>query len=196
MAQNRTSGVWLERKTKMKEFKGIWMPYEVATDKKLSEIVNVGKSIKAINHSDANRLPPQRKENAPVPHQQATPTLPPKPVISFEEPKEFDHALYERLTSDLEFVTRLFKTQGPESSEHRKDLNCYKDFMHVFGSLYGDIFEQSNEVYNSLIEENLPKEIRSEIAGLQKGELIIKDQMAFALGMGKKYKKIYVSRII
>ena len=37
MAQNRTSGVWLERKTKMKEFKGIWMPYEVATDKKLSD---------------------------------------------------------------------------------------------------------------------------------------------------------------
>lgn len=37
MAQNRTSGVWLERKLHMKEFKGIWMPYEVVTDKKLSD---------------------------------------------------------------------------------------------------------------------------------------------------------------
>ena len=37
MAQNRTSGVWLERKTKMKEFKGIWMPNEVVKDEKLSD---------------------------------------------------------------------------------------------------------------------------------------------------------------
>ena len=35
-----------------------------------------------------------------------------------------------------------------------------------------------------------------EIAGLQKGELIIKDQMAFALDLGKKYKKIKVSHLI
>lgn len=39
-------------------------------------------------------------------------------------------------------------------------------------------------------------EIRSAIAGLQKGELIIKDQMAFALGMGSKYKKIHVTHLI
>lgn len=40
------------------------------------------------------------------------------------------------------------------------------------------------------------QEIRTAIAGLQKGELIIKDQMAFALGMGNKYKKINVSHLI
>lgn len=40
------------------------------------------------------------------------------------------------------------------------------------------------------------QEIRSEIAGLQKGELIIKDQMAFALDLGKKYKKIKVTHLI
>lgn len=39
-------------------------------------------------------------------------------------------------------------------------------------------------------------EIRSAIAGLQKGELIIKDQMAFALGMGRKYKKISITHLI
>lgn len=37
MAQNRTSGVWLERKQHMKEFKGIWMPNEVVRDEKLSD---------------------------------------------------------------------------------------------------------------------------------------------------------------
>ena len=40
------------------------------------------------------------------------------------------------------------------------------------------------------------QEVRTAIAGLQKGELIIKDQLAFALGMGKKYKKINVTHII
>lgn len=39
-------------------------------------------------------------------------------------------------------------------------------------------------------------EIREAIAGLQKGELIIKDQTAFALGMGSKYKKINVTHLI
>ena len=77
--------------------------------------------------------------------------------------EEFDKDLYARLTSDLELVNRLFATQGPDSSEHRKDLNCYQDFMHVFGSLYNDVFEANNEVYNELIEENLPKDVRSEI---------------------------------
>lgn len=40
------------------------------------------------------------------------------------------------------------------------------------------------------------QEIRSAIAGLQKGELIIKDQMAFALGTGSKYKEINVTYLI
>ncbi len=40
------------------------------------------------------------------------------------------------------------------------------------------------------------QEIRTAIAGLQKGELIIKDQMAFALGLGSKYKKINVTHLI
>lgn len=40
------------------------------------------------------------------------------------------------------------------------------------------------------------QEIREAIAGLQKGELIIKNPTAIALGMGKKYKKIKVSHLI
>lgn len=46
------------------------------------------------------------------------------------------------------------------------------------------------------VSGNELQEIRTAIAGLQKGELIIKDQMAFALGMGKKYKKINVIHLI
>ncbi len=39
-------------------------------------------------------------------------------------------------------------------------------------------------------------ENRLPIAGLQKGELIINGQMAFALGIGSKYKKIDVTHLI
>lgn len=39
-------------------------------------------------------------------------------------------------------------------------------------------------------------ENRLPIAGLQKGEPIIKGQLAFDLGMGKKYKKINVTHMI
>ncbi|MDO9341386.1 MAG: hypothetical protein Q7T72_12785 [Bacteroidales bacterium] len=40
------------------------------------------------------------------------------------------------------------------------------------------------------------QEIKKVITGLQKGELIIKNLTAIALGMGKKYKKIKVSHLI
>lgn len=40
------------------------------------------------------------------------------------------------------------------------------------------------------------QEIKEAIAGLQKGELIIKNPTAITLGMGKKYKKIHVRHLI
>ena len=40
------------------------------------------------------------------------------------------------------------------------------------------------------------QELKSEIAMLQKGEVIIKDNMAIAIGMGKKWKKIHISHLI
>ena len=40
------------------------------------------------------------------------------------------------------------------------------------------------------------QDIRAAIAGLQKGELIIKNQDAFLLGIGQKYKKIKVTHLI
>ena len=40
------------------------------------------------------------------------------------------------------------------------------------------------------------QELKSEIAMLQKGEVIIKDNMAIAIGMGRKWKKIHISHLI
>lgn len=40
------------------------------------------------------------------------------------------------------------------------------------------------------------QDLKSEIAMLQKGEVIIKDNMAIAIGMGRKWKKIHVSHLI
>lgn len=50
-----------------------------------------------------------------------------------------------------------------------------------------DLFGVSGNEFN---------EIKQAISGLQKGELIIKNPLAFSLGMGKKYKKIKVSHLI
>ena len=55
-----------------------------------------------------------------------------------------------------------------------------------------------NQVIKDLfgVGNNELQAIRTAIAGLQKGELLIKDQMAFALGVGSKYKKIKVTHLI
>ena len=46
------------------------------------------------------------------------------------------------------------------------------------------------------VSGNELQEVRTAIAGLQKGELIIKDQMAYALNMGRKYKKVSINKLI
>lgn len=58
--------------------------------------------------------------------------------------KEYDNNQYERYNSNIDFVRSIFKTQGPESREHRKDLKTYSDFMNTFGFLYSDYFESSS----------------------------------------------------
>ena len=40
------------------------------------------------------------------------------------------------------------------------------------------------------------QEIKEAIAGLQKGEILIKDTTAIALGMGKKFKKMKITHLI
>ena len=65
---------------------------------------------------------------------------------------EFDKDLYNRLTGNLELLTNIFKTQGPESNEKRKDLANYSSFINEFGFLYNDIFEQNPPSKDLLLE--------------------------------------------
>ena len=40
------------------------------------------------------------------------------------------------------------------------------------------------------------KELKEAISGLQKGEVILKNQDAFTLGFGKKWKKFMANRVV
>ena len=71
--------------------------------------------------------------------------------------QEFDKDLFDRFTSNIDLVTNIFKTQGPESQEHRKDLANYSSFMSEFGFLYNDVFD-NNPVSKTLLLENVCKE--------------------------------------
>ncbi len=51
---------------------------------------------------------------------------------------------YNRFQNDLDFVKKIFMTQGPNSRERRKDLRNYSSFMETFGFLYDDYFNQSD----------------------------------------------------
>ena len=77
--------------------------------------------------------------------------------------KKYNTEQYARFNNDLEFVKRIFMTQGPDSSEHRKDLACYSEFMNKFGSLYLDVFEAGNDFYQDMLDENLPLDKRSNV---------------------------------
>lgn len=67
---------------------------------------------------------------------------------------EFDSDLYKRLISNTDMVINIFKTQGPNSIEHRKDLASYSEFMNEFGFLYDDIFHGPSD-RERLLEENV-----------------------------------------
>lgn len=69
--------------------------------------------------------------------------------------KEFNKEEYERYNSNLDFVKKIFETQGENSLEHRKDLASYSKFMDEFGFLYTDHFLNDNIDYKSMLEENV-----------------------------------------
>lgn len=74
--------------------------------------------------------------------------------------KEFDPALYERFTNNLDLVKKIFATQGFESKEHRKDLVNYSSFMDSFGYFFNDYFENvpsnlKEEILKNVKEEDL-----------------------------------------
>ncbi|MGM9970922.1 MAG: glutamate--tRNA ligase [Anaeroplasmataceae bacterium] len=71
---------------------------------------------------------------------------------------EFNPTLYERYNNDIDFVRNIFKTQGVDSLEHRKDLASYSKFMDEFGFLYDDIFLSDGDSYKEELYENVSKE--------------------------------------
>ncbi len=78
------------------------------------------------------------------------------------------------------------------------DMLCIKEDLYMEQLKFGEQQTIDDKVINDLygVSGQELREVRTAIAGFQKGELIIKDQMAFALGMGKKYKKINVTHLI
>lgn len=76
-----------------------------------------------------------------------------------------------------------------------------KYFDYYANAQYPLIMKQQT-IDNAVIKDlfgvsgNELQEIRTAIAGLQKGELIIKNQEAYLLGLGKKWKTIKVNKII
>jgi len=84
-----------------------------------------------------------------------------------------------------------------------QSMDSYKsDFFDFYTNAYYPIIMKQQQV-NSQVVEGLfganareTKEIVQEINNLQLGELIIKDNDYAALGMGKRYKKIKVNKMI
>ena len=72
--------------------------------------------------------------------------------------KEYDSEAYNRFNSNLDLVKNILKTQGFESNEHRKDLNCYANFLNKFGYFFNDLFEADNEGLREKILENVKEE--------------------------------------
>lgn len=69
--------------------------------------------------------------------------------------KEFNKDEYERYNANIDFVKKIFATQGENSLEHRKDLAHYSSFMEEFGFLYNDHFLNDNIDYKNMIAENV-----------------------------------------
>ncbi len=74
---------------------------------------------------------------------------------------KYDKEVLNRINVDVDFVKRLLSTQGPLSNEKRKDIVCYSDFMHMFGPLYNDVF--NNNVNKELLNENIKPEYQEEV---------------------------------
>ncbi|MGL4949987.1 MAG: glutamate--tRNA ligase [Anaeroplasmataceae bacterium] len=68
--------------------------------------------------------------------------------------KEYNIDDYNRFNSNLDFVKKIFETQGPDSLEHRKDLCFYSDFMNQFGFLYDDYFK-ADTTFKEHLHENV-----------------------------------------
>lgn len=120
--------------------------------------------------------------------------------LLLEWAKEYNQEDYKRFSNDISFVEKIFKTQGPDSNERRKDLKTYSDFMNTFGFLYSDYFANSDlteleEFRNSISKERMELVVKAYInyfndAKNNANEKTLKD-LAKELGYTdkKKYQK-------
>lgn len=84
-----------------------------------------------------------------------------------------------------------------------QDMESYKnDYFDFYTNAYYPIIMKQQSINNSIIsglfggDSRETNEIRQAISDLQLGELIIKDNEAAKLGMGKRWKKIKVTHFI
>lgn len=84
-----------------------------------------------------------------------------------------------------------------------QNMDSYKSkFFDFYANAQYPLIMKQQSITDSIIKDlfgvsgNEFQEIKEAIAGLALGELIIKDSTSIALGMGKKYKKIKVTRFI
>ena len=84
-----------------------------------------------------------------------------------------------------------------------QNMDSYKsEYFDFYANAQYPLIMKQQSINDSVIKDLFGvsgkdfQEIKEAIAGLQKGELIIKNPTAIALGMGKKYKKIKVSHLI
>ena len=84
-----------------------------------------------------------------------------------------------------------------------QNMDSYKsEHFDFYANAQYPLIMKQQSINDSVIKDlfgvsgNEFQEIKQAISGLQKGELIIKNPTAIALGMGKKYKKIKVSHLI
>lgn len=84
-----------------------------------------------------------------------------------------------------------------------QNMDSYKsEYFDFYANAQYPLIMKQQSINDSVIKDLFGvsgkdfQEIKEAIAGLQKGELIIKNPTAITLGMGKKYKKIKVSHLI
>ncbi len=84
-----------------------------------------------------------------------------------------------------------------------QNMDSYKsDYFDFYANAQYPLIMKQQSINDSVIKDLFGvsgaefQEIKQAIAGLQKGELIIKNPTAITLGMGKKYKKIKVRHLI
>ncbi len=110
---------------------------------------------------------------------------------------EYNKEAYDRFVNNKDLVINIFKTQGFESKEHRKDLNCYANFLNTFGYFFNDLFENTTEGVREKILENVKEEdldlVISELAKYLEEQKNGSEKMLKDLGNELKYtdKKHY-----